>query len=324
MQAQESESEDRFIVPQMRLFLDCEDAVLDDKWMFIVIWGEQRTGKSTLALWITYFLWRMLNPDLSESELWERVYDSLVFNLGQLIYKLRSPRAHRIWDMKHLHNRVPIILWDDFGGHSNKAVTQHEIAWDHFKGGFDVLGTKLAILVITLADPREPTNQIEHKYTHEIRIVDRGIYKYDKVTWQQDFRGWSPMFSKLWKEEQAFNEIPMKRYLEYDQMRMTLADEILVNIEDAMAQKIPWIIKRCQPIDFTALQRIVERGALMYDSIREVAPTLEQGSDMITRLKARQLIIPERRGSHTWYDITNLGLEVLSQFNSNSRIDNNA
>ena len=50
--------------------------------------------------------------------------------------------------------------WDDFGAYSNKAVTQYQEAWDHFKGGFDILGTKLGVMVATMVDPLEPTFQI--------------------------------------------------------------------------------------------------------------------------------------------------------------------
>jgi hypothetical protein len=56
--------------------------------------------------------------------------------------------------------RVPALNWDDFGAYSNKAVTQYQEAWDHFKGGFDILGTKLGVMVATMVDPLEPTFQI--------------------------------------------------------------------------------------------------------------------------------------------------------------------
>lgn len=304
--------EARFQVPDAKLFRDLRSAVLDDLWMFTVLWGEQRTGKSTLALWCVYFLWRMLKPELTEDELWQRVYNSCVFNLSQVIYKMRSPTSPRVWDMKHLHNRVPVLLWDDFGAHSNKAVTQHELAWDYFKGGFDVLGTKVAIIIVTMTTPEQPTSQIEHKYTHEIKIMERGVYKYDKVVWQQDFRGWNAKHSKFWQQTQRFSVVPMTRFLEYDGMRQTLADEVLVKIQDAMSQKIPWILKRTHDCDLRLLERILNHGPIGTQVIYRNDDG--EAKEMVTRLKAHQLVISNIRKGHPYLDITDLGLDVLKEW----------
>ena len=304
------QKEHPFEIPGAYLFKTLRDAVIDDKWMFIVLWGEQRTGKSTLGLWCVYFLWRMLKPELNEDELWQRVYDSCIFNLTDLIYKLKAPHMPRVWDIKHLHNRVPIILWDDFGAHSNKAVTQHDIAWDYFKGGFDVLGTKVAVILVTMTTPEQPTSQIEHKYTHEILITDRGFYKFDKVEWQQDYRGWRARHSKNWQESNRFAEIPMRRFLVYDGMRQTLADEVLVNIQDQISKKTSWIMRRTKPCDIALLERIMREGPI--SSQRIIRGDGGEGLEMITRCKAHQLIVSELRKGKSYLDISDLGKDLLT------------
>ena len=307
------QQEQPFVIPRgARLFKDIYDAVLNDEWIFLVIWGAQRKGKSTLGLWCPYFFWRMFNPDLTEDELWQRVYDSCIFNLTDLIYKLLTPAELRVWDNKHLHHRVPILLWDDFAVHSNKAVTQHERAWDYFKGGFDALGTKMGVLILTMTTPEQPTSQIEHKYTHEVFITERGRYKYDKVIWQQDFRGWRSRHSKAWQQSQRFAQIPMKRYKEYDKKRMTLADEMLINIQDQMARKIPWILKRTTMDDIVLLLAIIADGVLSWGTVKKLFG--EKSSRVLKRCRAHQLIIPVRRGTHYHYDITSLGFDLIQEY----------
>lgn len=306
------DSKKRFKVnPAVRIFKDLKETVLEDKWVFIVIWGKQRLGKSTLALWCAYYLWRLLDPTLSEDDLWERVYRSVVFNLSQLLYKIRDPSMDRVWDRKKHHQRIPIFLWDDFGANSNKAITQHDIAWDYFKGGFDVLGTKFGCIIATMTTPEQPTSQIEHKYTAEIVVVDRGVYKYDIVEWHQDYRGWNAKHGKDWQQIHTFKEIPWERFEPYDELRNTLADEVLVNIEDAMSRKIPHILRRTEELDLKILDVIKQEGPTSYDKL--ILRYGDPAKSAIRRLKAHQLVSVDRRAAHSYYDLTGLGLDVYAE-----------
>lgn len=302
-----------FKIPEgKRDTVDMFNAVVNDEWMFAVTWGPQRVGKSTCALWAAYALWRKLKPSLTEDELWERVFDCIVFNLGQLLYKLKDKSMPRVWDNKGLHYRIPIIIWDDFGVHSNKAITQYEQAWDEFKGAFDAFGTKLAVLILTMTTPDEPTFQIGQKYTHEIWIYKRGEYKYDKCNWQQNYRGWKARHSKDWQQALCFKEIPMHRYKRYDEMRMTLADEAIIRVEDAMAQKIPTILQRTTEKELDILSLIMTEGPASYDKIQT---RIGEGyKNALKRVKAHQLVITERRKAHSWFDITKFGLDLYTQW----------
>ncbi len=140
---------------KVQLFEDVRDAVDNDSYMWIVVWGPPRSSKTTLAGWILYSLYQD----------WNTMLKAFVYNLSDCLYKIKRGIPERWWTLNRLHLRVPALNWDDFGAHSNKAVTQYDEAWDHFKGGFDVLGTKLGVLVATMVDPLEPTFQIANKYT---------------------------------------------------------------------------------------------------------------------------------------------------------------
>lgn len=283
-----------------QLFLDLWNAVFHDSYMWIVIWGPPRSSKTTLALWMLYSLYKD----------WDMVLNAITYNLAQTLYKIENGIPCRWPTLNKLHNRVPILNWDDFGAYSNKAVTQHDEAWDHFKGGFDVLGTKLGVLVATMVDPLEPTFQIQNKYTHEIQILDKGRYKYDRVEWKQDFRGWKPKAKKFFIEENTFDELPPHVYKDYDFTRMELCDEVIQRINDAITEsQASLVYKRCKPIDLEILELLEERGPIPYDQIRSRGKT---GRMALVRLKARGLVVPLHiKAKQYRYDMTKLGIDVL-------------
>lgn len=291
------------------IYNDLNEVLLTDDWASISCWGKQRSGKSTVALWIAYFVWRMMKPNLTESELWNRVYESIVFNLSQLLYKMRSPNMSRVWDLRRKHYRIPVFIWDDFGVHSNKAITQHDSAFDEFKGAFDALGTKFAILIFTMVNPDAPTTQLQCKYTHEIFVKKRGLFKYDVVDWQQDYRGTRAKRKKDWQQEITFKRIPDLRFDPYDEMRNQLADEAIQRCEDKMSEGIPVLLKKLDEPEITILKDIIGTGPIS-ESNRS-----KYDKKAIIKLKAHQLVLPvERKGHHFSLDVTNLGLDVVKVY----------
>lgn len=286
---------------KVQLFEDVRYAVDHDGYMWIVIWGPPRSSKTTLAGWILYSLY----------ENWDKMINAFGYNLSDILYKIKNGLPERWPTINGLHMRVPALNWDDFGAHSNKAVTQHDEAWDHFKGGFDVLGTKIGVLVATMVDPLEPTFQIQNKYTHEIQILSKGTYKYDRVEWRQDFKGWKPRTKKTFVETNTFDPWPDKVYAKYDKVRMGLADEVLQNIEDAISMsQVGWVLKLSKPSDFRLLQLIVDRGPILYRHISDIG---KEWRKTLIRCKARKLIVPVAQSKGYYrYDITPLGVDVLN------------
>ena len=47
-----------------------------------------------------------------------------------------------------------------------------------------------------MIDHLEPKFQIQNKYTPELQMLEKGRYKYDRVEWMQDYRGWKPKSKK--------------------------------------------------------------------------------------------------------------------------------
>lgn len=269
--------------------------------MYICVWGDPRTGKSTFCMDLMYYIYKD----------WDKVLSANVFNLNQILYQIKKGIPERWPTLNKLHNRIPILNWDDFAAHSGKAKTQHDKAWDVFKGAFDTLGTKLGVLLVNMVSPRSPTQQLQEKYTHEVWIPWKGHYKYDEVHSRQDYRGWKPQISKEWLDEDDFDPMPMEIFKEYDEMRMSLADEVLQSVEDTMVDThMDTLVKRVQPTDIELLTLIKNKG-MVYGQIIDEA--LGPHSRLtLTRCKSRGLVIPIRiKGQYYKYDITELGLELL-------------
>jgi hypothetical protein len=288
---------------QCELFKDVRNAILDDGYQFTCVHGPPRSSKSTIALWAAYSVY----------EDWDKVLQATVFNLPSVIQRMEDGRPLRWPTVNGAHSRVPIIIWDDFGVHGNKADTQHSTAWDVFKGGFDCLGTAIGVLMCTMVDAGEATAQLQGKYTHEVTVLSKGHYKYDKVNWQQDFRGFQTRMKKEWIENGTFDPIPMNIYKEYDEARKDLTKQVFVRLKDALSlDTVAQMLKILVPADILLLRTIQKKGPLSYEGAKAILG--EDYKDTITKCKARSLVIPNSVGTHHYiFDISSIGLDILKE-----------
>lgn len=282
------------------LYQNLWDAILEDKWMWIVCWGKPRTGKTTIQLRCGFEIYQD----------WDLVLQAIVFNLDGMLYKMRKGEPCRLLTLNQLHWRVPILFPDDFGAQCNKAKTQHEPAWDIFKGAFDTLGTKVAILMASMGNPSGATQQIQEKYTHEIYVDRRGHAKFDVVDWQQNYAGWQSLQNKHWLEEAEFENVPKDVYKEYDEMRLGLVDELFQQIDDAQIENEgPKIFRRFTIEDVHFLELVQSKGQISNDWINK--PENYKWKEVLRRCRSRGVITPVRHGKTYWYDITDFGYNML-------------
>ena len=93
-------------------------------------------------------------------------------------------------------------------------------------------------------------------------------------------------------------------------MRMELADEVLQVVEDSLVDThIGSLLKRVQAVDLDLIRLIREHGPIH----GKMVDTTNMRS-ALTRCKARGLVSPVRiKGQYYKYDITDLGLELLTR-----------
>jgi hypothetical protein len=291
--------------PKCQLFEDVYEAVYGDSMMWVVIWGEARCSKSTLAGWILYSLYKD----------WHMVLDAFGYSITEIMHKLINGIPARFPTRNQLHMRVPALNFDDFGSNANKASTQHDIAWDTIKGTWDLLGTRLGVLCATMLDPSEATQQLQ-RYTHEVHCLGKGHYKYDKVIWEQDFRGWRTRPKKIFIEENTFDKWPDEIYRQYDDRRQSLCDEAFIRIQDmTVLSQLDFVMRMSKPLDFEIMQLIDTQGPI--DNTEGWKQFGDEGKLAVTRMKARSLIMPVQKTKGNYrLELTPLGKSVLDKHSS--------
>jgi len=216
-----------------------------------------------------------------------------------------------VWTSNGFHNRLPGVVWDDFATTAGKATSQFDRAFDELKGGFDVMGTSVTNIMLTMLDPASITNQLMWKYTHEVQLLEKGVYKYDSVTFQQDYRGWKPRIKKIPIESNTFDKWPKDIYQEYDQLRMSLVPQVFQRIRDA--QKLSHVDQLLQLVnaeDINLLRMIQIKGPIQASLAAEELGT--NGKQTINRCKSRSLVNPMRCGDNYYkMELGHLGIEIL-------------
>ena len=290
-----------------RIVQDFWNIINYDQYAWIPVWGPGRCGKTTLAMLVMFKIYKD----------WDDVLAAIVFNLNQFLFKMRKGEPKLFPTLTQpCHMRVPVLLIDDFASSCGKAKTQHEKSWDIVKGSWDVLGTRVAIVLASMIEPTSPTEQLLLKYTHEIKIEritsEKRLYKYDTCERQQDFKGWRHRQKKDWIEQQEFGKVPLDVYKQYDEMRLSLVDEVFETITDSMVEDtLESTLKRLKPIDHQLIRLIKTYGPINHHRLKNELGEL--GLNALSRCKARGLIVPRRKSKAYYvYDITDFGLEVLN------------
>jgi hypothetical protein len=285
---------------------DMWKAILEDSWMNIVVWGQPRVGKTTVQMQLAYSVYKD----------WNHVLQSFVYNLAGILYNIDHGVPTRIRTLNGLHNRLPLVMPDDWGAHGNKAKTMGEPAMNIFKGAIDTYGTQMAILLSSMGNPDSITLQLQGKYTHEIYVPAKGEAKYDVIEWQQNFMGWQPRRRKAWCDNFTFESVPLDVYKEYDEKRLDLVDELNQLIRDSMIDnESTKLIRRMDDKDAKLLKLLQDKGMVAKDWFHK-----EENKGMLETLKkckARSLVIPVVKpgtSNSYYYDVTDFGLGVLKLY----------
>ncbi len=299
--------EKKRVLEESFLVRDIFHAIDWDDWAFICLCGHNRWGKSTLALWLAYYVY----------DDWGKALDSLFFTIEEQIHKIKNHVPHLFPTRQGFNTRVGLQIGDDYAAAMNKAITRGEEYFDIYKGAFQTLAQLLGVLVVTMLTPKGITEQLNEKYTHQVKLVSRGIYKYDIIEWAQTFRGRRGMDvypNPIHVEYGYFSPLPKEVYEEYNERRSALSQDMFQSVVDAYTmEKTPVYSKLLDsnPMDWTILEHFHEHGPSWYKSVQNVFG--DAGTDALKRLRARRLLITTRRGKGYNYELSELGLHLLEE-----------
>jgi len=163
----------------------------------------------------------------------------------------------------------------------------------------------------SMGTPSGATQQLQEKYTHEIYVDKRGHGKFDEVNWRQDFYGWKSNQNKGCLYDFNFDiSVPLDIYKRYDEMRMSLVDDLIQQIEDSQIENEGTrIFQRLNDKDVELIELLHQKGSFSNDWLHR--PDNEHYIEAFKRLRGRGIIIPVLHGSAYWYDLTDFGFNML-------------
>jgi len=186
------------------------------------------------------------------------------------------------------------------------------------------MGTSVTNLMLTMLDPSSITNQLMFKYTGEIQLLEKGHYKFDKIRFLQDYRGWRPKIKKIPIEHNTFDKWPNWVYEEYDAIRMSLVPEVFQRIRDAEKRsRIDDLLELTNSCDVAVLRKIAEHGPIK--SVELITFLNEQqidGKQTVNRCKSRSIINPVKCGDNYWkLELGFLGNEILKALDKDKDLE---
>lgn len=174
----------------------------NDSFFFGPMWGKNRRGKSSLALWLLYYIYGD----------WETALNYLVFTLPDLLELIYQALRER--------KSIPLVVWDDMGVHAGKRTKSVTAVFKSFSEMFDAIGTVLHGLIGTCILPNSTVPALRERYLGEVLVEPRGHYNFMSYDWRiAYYLPGQPYFCKVWCEEGNFYGVPPEVYSKYSPER---------------------------------------------------------------------------------------------------------
>lgn len=221
------------------------EAIANDGWEMILIWGEQGKGKSTLAMQLMY-----------------DVYGDWDIVLGHNVYKY-DVFDDVVDEDAGKYGRCKIVNWDDLGVHFSARTKRWDRDVQEFLDEFDAIRTRLAVLVGTVVQLSEPMKGLRNIATCEIKTMQRGFATFHKLIWMTHFKRAGEMFvHKRMEFCPVWGPLPNPIFERYKQQRELMVKEKHAARRELVVTraKIKKVIERMDGDDTTLLLGIYNRS----------------------------------------------------------------
>jgi hypothetical protein len=271
----------------------------EDSFIFAPIWGKMRRGKSSLGMWLLYYIYGS----------WDEALRHLVFTLPDVMEMFIQARKEK--------REIPLLVWDDIAVHGGKRTKSGEKFFRSFSELFDAVGTVCHGLLATCIRPDDTVPALRQKYLGEVVVEPRGFFRYISYDWRLAYYlPAQPYFVKILVEEANFSAVPDEVYARYKQERNRLLDIKMAEVYDMMYLTSDAPIPELGELEVDALKRIADHRdgkPLRDDMLKETLYSQGYGESevIMTLAKLESQLLAVKRG-RMWV-LTPRGRKALEQ-----------
>jgi len=186
----------------------------------VIVFGSQRTGKSSYAMQVLYDIYQD----------WNTVLDHIFFKLEDVVrFLMVQIKTGRI---------IPAFVWDDAGVYGSKQLyfTKRRLA-EYLQNLFDVIGTAVKGVILTTPSPENLLKALRSYEFYRVKIVKHNQYYrriaqgYKNVLLPSGTRYIRKMYRDYFDVR-----LPKDVYEEYIKIRKSYLDNTLDNLNEFLQE----------------------------------------------------------------------------------------
>ena len=202
------------------MFVLSRKIMLDSDMTGCIVFGPQRTGKSSYALQVMFDIYRD----------WNTVLDHTFFKLEDVVTFLRNQiKTGKI---------IECICWDDAGVYGSKQLyfTKRRLA-EYLQNLFDVIGTAVKGIILTTPSPEGLLKAVRSYEFYRVKVTKENQYYRRVATGYKNvlLPSGTRYIQKKFKD--TFDvRLPQDFYDEYIEIRKSYLDAALDNLDEYLAE----------------------------------------------------------------------------------------
>jgi len=192
------------------------EAVNENGYETVCIWGVQGSGKSNRSLQMGYWIY----------EDWNKVLDNIIFKPSELVKRLEATPDDE---------RIPCLIWDDVGVHYPSSKFKTDIKeYEAVDEVWAAIRTKVAVVVLTIPLVNRLAKNLRDNLTFEIYLGRNQKEIINRIYHLPGLDDIHSNFFKVmveWPESFDLYKVPANIWWKYWAMRLRLTREALENLK---------------------------------------------------------------------------------------------
>lgn len=201
-------------------FVLSKKIMLDSDMTGVIVFGSQRTGKSTYALQVLYDIYQD----------WDVVLAHTFFKLEDVVTFLRAQiKQDKI---------IPAFCWDDAGVYGSKQLyfTKRRLA-EYLQNLFDVIGTAVKGVILTTPSPENLLKAVRSYEFYRIKVIKANQhYRRIATGYKNVLLPSGTRFIRKEFKDHYDVRLPDEVYEKYIGIRKSYLDDALDNLDEFLAE----------------------------------------------------------------------------------------